>query len=134
MKNECFYLICLIGLLSSCNFDNFHDLEPVNVDAEFAVPLFDSRISIADVMEGASENVSVRIEDDNSVSILPNNKWIFSTVVSKQLSKRTEVSIFVENIFNDRADYRDNSGSYVYRNPEIFWGLTFSSMLDNIFN
>jgi len=63
----------------------------------------------------------------------PNDNWLFSVVVSKSLYKGAEISLFVENIFNDRAYYINNQGNYSTRNPEIFWGIAFSSKLDNWF-
>ncbi len=60
-------------------------------------------------------------------------KWLFSLVVSKSIYKSAEVSFFVENIFNDPAYYLTRSGYYSARNPEIFWGITFSTKLDDIF-
>jgi outer membrane cobalamin receptor len=63
----------------------------------------------------------------------PNDKWLFSVVVSKSLWKGAEISLFVDNIFNDRAYYRNRLGSYSARNPEMFWGIAFSSKLDHLF-
>ena len=63
----------------------------------------------------------------------PNDKWIFSIVASKSLYRGAEISLFVENIFNDRAFYFDRRGLYRSRNPEIFWGIAFSSKLNNLF-
>jgi len=54
-------------------------------------------------------------------------------VVSKSLWKGAEISLFVDNIFNDRAYYRNRLGSYSARNPEMFWGIAFSSKLDHLF-
>ena len=63
----------------------------------------------------------------------PNNQWLFSIVASKSLYRGAEVSLFVENIFNDRAYYVNRSGLYSARNFEIFWGISFSSKLDDLF-
>ncbi|MBN2426568.1 MAG: TonB-dependent receptor [Calditrichaceae bacterium] len=60
-------------------------------------------------------------------------KWLFSIVASKSLYKGAEISVFIENIFNDRAYYINRRGSESSRNPEIFWGVAFSSKLDEIF-
>lgn len=64
----------------------------------------------------------------------PNDQWLFSVVVSKSVFKGAEVSLFIENIFNDQAYYVDREGYYRSRNPEIFWGIAFSSKLYDIFN
>lgn len=63
----------------------------------------------------------------------PNDKWLFSVIVSKSLFKGAEVSLFVENIFNDMAYYKTRYGSYAARNPEMFWGIAFSSKLNDLF-
>ncbi len=63
----------------------------------------------------------------------PNDKWLFSIVASKSLFKGAEISIFVDNIFNDPAYYRTRYGTYASRNPEMFWGIAFSSKLDHLF-
>lgn len=63
----------------------------------------------------------------------PDNEWLFGITVSKSLFKGAEVSLFVENIFNDRAYYKNRLEQYSARNPEIFWGIAFSSKLDGIF-
>ncbi|MHB2148067.1 TonB-dependent receptor [Calditrichota bacterium LG25] len=63
----------------------------------------------------------------------PNDKWLFSVIVSKSLFKGAEISLFVENIFNDMAYYKTRYGSYSARNPEMFWGVAFSAKLDGLF-
>ncbi|MCD6375969.1 MAG: TonB-dependent receptor, partial [Caldisericaceae bacterium] len=63
----------------------------------------------------------------------PNDKWLFSIVVSKSLFKGAEVSLFVENIFNDMAYYKTRNDNYSARNPEMFWGIAFSSKLGDLF-
>ncbi len=63
----------------------------------------------------------------------PNDKWLFSIVASKSLFKGAEISLFVENVLNDRAYYKNRQGYYRSRNPEIYWGVAFSSKLDDLF-
>jgi TonB-dependent receptor-like protein/carboxypeptidase family protein len=64
----------------------------------------------------------------------PNDRWMFSIVASKSLFKGAEVSIFVDNIFNDKAFYINRKNNYTSRNHDIHWGISFSSKLDDIFN
>lgn len=64
----------------------------------------------------------------------PNDQWMFGVTVSKSLFKGAEVSLYVENIFNDRAYYLNRQGMYSARNHEIFWGISFSSKVDELFN
>ena len=61
------------------------------------------------------------------------NKWLFSIVASKSLFKGAEISLFVDNILNDRAYYLNRYGNYTSRNPEMFWGMAFSSKIDDWF-
>ncbi|MGD9898714.1 MAG: hypothetical protein AB7T22_06260, partial [Calditrichaceae bacterium] len=70
---------------------------------------------------------------DISTDSRPNDKWIFSIVASKSLYKGAEISLFVENIFDDKGYYKDRQGYYQTRNPEIFWGIAFSTKLDDLF-
>ena len=60
-------------------------------------------------------------------------KWLFSLTASKSLYEGAEISFFVENIFNDRAYYYSRNGTWVARSPQIFWGIGFSTILDNLF-
>lgn len=65
------------------------------------------------------------------------NKWIFNVKVSKSLYKGAEVSLFVNNVFDDRALYRvvrSSTPYYQRRNPEIFYGVEFSMLLDEFFH
>ena len=64
----------------------------------------------------------------------PNDQWMFGVVISKSLFRGAEVSISVENIFNDRAYYKNRDGFYSSRNHEIFWSISFSSKVDELFN
>ena len=61
------------------------------------------------------------------------SKWLFSVTASKSLYKGAEISFFVENIFNDRAYYYSQQGTWSARSPEIYWGIGFSTMLDDVF-
>ncbi|HHJ52827.1 MAG TPA: TonB-dependent receptor [Caldithrix abyssi] len=70
---------------------------------------------------------------DITVSARPNDKWLFSVVVSKSLFRGAEISLFVDNILNDRAYYVNRLGSYSARNPEMFWGIAFSAVVNGLF-
>jgi hypothetical protein len=60
------------------------------------------------------------------------NKWIFNVRLSKSLFKGAEVSLYVNNVFDDRAIQEDPRypGQYQTRNPEIFYGIEFSMLID----
>ncbi len=63
------------------------------------------------------------------------NKWIYNFRVSKSLFSGAEMSLYVNNFLDDRAFYEDQKypGRYHSRNPEIFYGIEFSVVADNIF-
>lgn len=64
------------------------------------------------------------------------NKWIFNVKVSKSLYKGAEISLFVNNVFDNRALYkvvRSTTPYYRRRNPEIFYGVEFSMLLDRFY-
>jgi len=41
--------------------------------------------------------------------------------------------MFIHNFFDDPAFYLNEYGSYVSRNHDIFYGIEFSVILDNLF-
>ncbi|NUN07775.1 MAG: TonB-dependent receptor [Ignavibacteriaceae bacterium] len=63
------------------------------------------------------------------------NKWLVNLKVSKSLWKGAVISFYVNNFFNNRPLYRIQrssaaSPSYERRNPGIFYGLDFNTMID----
>jgi hypothetical protein len=54
--------------------------------------------------------------------------------VSKSLFKGAEVSLYVNNVLDDRAVYENPRlpGYYETGNPEIFYGIEFSMLMDNL--
>jgi hypothetical protein len=60
----------------------------------------------------------------------PNNRVLFNVNVSKSLGRGAELSLFVNNVFDDPSFYRDDYGFMQQRNPRIFYGVEFSSILD----
>jgi len=63
----------------------------------------------------------------------PNDRVLFNINVSKSLGRGAELSLFVHNLFDDPSLYVDDYGNTAARNPNIFYGVEFSSMLDNLF-
>ncbi|MGE5362624.1 MAG: TonB-dependent receptor [Bacteroidota bacterium] len=62
------------------------------------------------------------------------NKWLLNLKLSKSLWKSGVISFFVNNLFNDHPLYRlrrraDSSPSFEKRNPDIFYGLEFSTSI-----
>jgi outer membrane receptor for ferrienterochelin and colicin len=63
------------------------------------------------------------------------NKWLFNLKVSKSLWKGASISFYVNNFFNNQPLYkrqRSSTASPIYdrRNPDIFYGIDFSSTLN----
>jgi len=63
------------------------------------------------------------------------NKWLFNLKVSKSLWKGAAVSFYVNNFFNNRPLYKlqrssPAAPSYERRNPDIFYGIDFSTTLN----
>ncbi len=66
------------------------------------------------------------------------NIWLFNLRVSKALTKGSEVSFFVNNFFNYRPLYRRQrvsagTKSYSRLNPELFFGIEFSGVINDFF-
>ena len=60
------------------------------------------------------------------------NKWLFNLKVSKSLWNGASISFYVNNFFNNQPLYkreRSSAASPIYdrRNPDIFYGIDFSS-------
>jgi outer membrane receptor for ferrienterochelin and colicin len=66
------------------------------------------------------------------------NIWLFNLRVSKSLYKGSEISFFVNNFFNYHPLYqrkRTSAGtkSYTRLNPDLFFGVEFSGVINDIF-
>lgn len=70
---------------------------------------------------------------DLAVRSTPNDRFLFNINISKSLGRTAEVSMFVHNFFDDPAFYMNEYGNYSSRNHDIFYGVEFSVMLDNLF-
>ena len=64
------------------------------------------------------------------------SKWLLNMSMSKSLFNGAEVSLFVNNFWDDRAiqENPQSPGEFIERNPEIFYGIEFSMMMDKIFH
>lgn len=65
------------------------------------------------------------------------NIWLFNLRVSKSLLRGTEFSFFVNNIFNSHPLYRRarttaDTKSYTRLNPDLFFGIEISGILDKL--
>ncbi|MGD8779712.1 MAG: TonB-dependent receptor [Ignavibacteria bacterium] len=65
-------------------------------------------------------------------------KWLINFSMSKSLFEGAEVSFYVNNFLDDPAIYRYYSSlteiSESSRNPDLFYGIEFSMILDNLFD
>jgi len=55
------------------------------------------------------------------------SRWLFNFRVTKSLGHDTEISLYINNIFDDRATWKAPSGSISEHNPEIYYGLEVSA-------
>jgi len=55
------------------------------------------------------------------------NRWLCNFRLSKSLSRNTDLSIYVNNIFDDRAVWTGFDGTLDELNPEIYYGLEIST-------
>lgn len=72
-----------------------------------------------------------RYEDFQLLDEVRPNRWLLNVNVSKSLFRGSEVTFFVNNIFNHRPRYQlrrtaDAIQSFERRNPSIFYGVEFS--------
>jgi len=82
------------------------------------------------------ENIRRTYDDYNYITETKPNLWLINLRVSKELWKGSELSFFVNNLFNYRPLYQrqrvpSGSISYTRRNPEIFYGVEFSVVVDD---
>ncbi len=66
------------------------------------------------------------------------NRWLINFRISKELWKGTEASFFVNNIWDSRPLYQlkrtdPNTLSYERRNPPLYFGLEFSTVISQLF-
>jgi outer membrane receptor protein involved in Fe transport len=62
----------------------------------------------------------------------PNNRYLFNVNVSKSIGRGAEISFFVQNVFDSSALYENCYGNFSIRNPNIFYGVEFSTILDDL--
>ena len=69
---------------------------------------------------------------DLQVHGTPNDRVLFNINVSKSIGRSSEISLFVHNLFDDASYYQDYQGIWRSRNPDIFYGVEISTVLDNL--
>ena len=108
-------------------------VDPIAYSSGYYDPLTDEYVFITP--ERSAELGLDRVYDDEDLKVksTPNDRLLFNINISKSLGRGAEVSMFVHNFFDDPAFYLNEYGSYVARNHDIFYGLEFSVMLDNLF-
>ncbi len=108
-------------------------VDPIPSAAGYYDPLADRTTYITP--DRSKELKLDRVYDDYDLAVRtkPNDRLLFNLNVSKSLGRGAEVSMFIHNVFDDPAYYLDEKGYYKSRNHEIFYGIEFSVMLDNLF-
>jgi hypothetical protein len=71
-------------------------------------------------------------ECDLAITKAPNDRLLFNINVSKSIGRGAEISFFVHNVFDDPAIYENCYGMFSARNPDIFYGVEFSTILDDL--
>lgn len=69
---------------------------------------------------------------DLAVHKTPNDRVLFNINVSKSIGRDVEISFFVQNVPDDPSYYESFAGTWQQRNPYIFYGVEFSSILDGL--
>jgi hypothetical protein len=69
---------------------------------------------------------------DLAIDKAPNNRLLFNINVSKSIGRGAEISFFVHNVFDDASIWKNCYGTYNVRNPDIFYGVEFSTILDDL--
>lgn len=54
-------------------------------------------------------------------------RWLANFRITKALSRAAEISIYINNFLDDRAAWKNYQNIYFELNPEIFYGLEFST-------
>ena len=69
---------------------------------------------------------------DLAIGKAPNDRLLFNINVSKSIGRGAEISFFVHNVFDDAAIWETCDGFFYPRNPDIFYGVEFSTILDDL--
>jgi len=84
--------------------------------------------------ESASLGIDRNVDPlDLEVFRKPNDRLLFNINVTKSLGRGAELSMFVHNFFDDAAFYQNQAGLYRSRNHDIFYGVEFSMVLNQLF-
>ncbi len=107
-------------------------VEPYMYSTGYYDPIEGKRVSIS---QQESDELGLTREFEKTDLIIdkrPNDRLLFNINVSKSLGRGAEVSLFVHNVFDDAAWYQDIYGNWRSRNPDIFYGVEFSMILDEL--
>ncbi len=116
----------------------------VGLNDSLAVGYISSQGEIIDIAAEERDDIAysqmVRRYDDwwHTVENIA-NIWVMNLRVSKSLFGGSEVSFFVNNIFNyqplhEKQRSTGTTKSYIELNPPLYFGLEFSSKIDGLFN
>lgn len=100
-------------------------------------------VAYFDPVQGKTIKITPKESDDLKLSRVynkldlevhksPNDRVLFNINVSKSVGRSAEISLFVHNLFDDAAYYKDYQGIWRSRNPDIFYGVECSMVLDDL--
>lgn len=133
MKVQFFILVTITSLFVSCNkFDELDDINTVNYEAEYALPLIDTELSLQDILLKIEENSSVQIDPDGLIRFMYSgdviskdsdevfaavNETIASVPVIPLASKRQALPFSSpDGLDMDRLDLKGGSFVYAFNN------------------
>lgn len=133
MKVKFLFLLTIPFFFSACNkFDELDDIGKVNFDAEYAIPLIDTELSLEDILLKIEENSSVQIDPDGLIRfmysgdvITKNSDEVFATInetlaavpLIPLLSKRQALPFSSpDGLDMDRLDLKGGSLVYGFEN------------------
>lgn len=123
-------LLFYLAMSSGCRLGGLEDLEQVRYDAEYALPLVDTRVSIRQLLENVEEATTILIDQDGQIRftyqgevITQTSEDLFATIdevlppVIPVLSPRMALPFTTpEGIRVDRADLKAGELIYVFEN------------------
>jgi hypothetical protein len=144
-KIQLLSLLILFGLSSCVDFTSLEDAEIPDYEAEFAVPLINSRVTIQDMIDANTSPEELRIDEDGTLRFIYQGAEIRRSgqEVFQQLTAdfppfipvplpETRVPLSIINgIDLDRLDFKAGAFTYTFQNPnaeKVFVNFEFTSL------
>jgi len=107
-------------------------VDPIPYATGYYDPLTNRTVSITPAESAALGLDRSYDELDLAVRSRPSDRLLFNINISKSIGRSAEISMFVHNVLDDPAFYVDEQGYYRARNHDIFYGVEFSMILDDL--